>query len=160
MERRSFLIGLAALGLLPAAAFAKPAMAADFRMAELGGGEFAMRTSRVALAKTTNPDIVQFANAEIAEQLNVATALGSWPGMAPLRSDQAQMLSQLEAMPAGPGFNAMYVKGQIRGHRELLALNSSYLDSGSDPQFRSVAAMSVPIIQQHMSVLNRLRNMA
>jgi len=135
-------------------------MVGDFRMAELGGGEFAMRTSRMALAKSANPDIMQFANAEIAEQLNVATALGAMPGMSPLRSDHAQMLAQLEAMPAGPAFNAMYVKGQIRGHRELLALNSGYLNSGSDPQFQSVAAMSVPIIQQHLSVLNRLRNMA
>lgn len=73
---------------------------------------------------------------------------------------QAQMRSQLKAMPAGPASNAMYVKGQIRGHRELLALNLSYLEAGDDPQFQSVAAMSVPIVQQHMSVLNRLRNMA
>lgn len=132
----------------------------DFRTADLGGGEFATRTSQIALAKTTNPDIVQFANAEIAEQFNVATALGSAPGMGPLRSDHAEVISRLESMPSGPTFDAMYVRGQIRGHRELLALNSSYLEMGGDPQFKSVASMSLPIIQQHLSVLNRLRNMA
>jgi len=160
MQRRGFLLGIAGLGLLSSGAVARPAPMPDFRTADLGGGEFATRTSQIALAKTTNPDIVQFANAEIAEQFNVATALGSSPGMGPLRTDHAAMIARLDSMPSGPTFDAMYVKGQLRGHRELLALNSSYLDGGGDPQFRSVAAMSLPIIQQHLSVLNRLRNMA
>lgn len=159
MERRSFLLGVLGAGLLSTVASAQGA-AGDFRTMELGGGEFATRTSRIALARTTNPDIVQFANAEIAEQTNVAVMLGSMPGMGPLRADHAQMAAQLEGMPSGRAFDAMYVRGQIRGHRELLALNTSYLASGGDPQFQSVAAMSVPIIQQHMAVLNRLRNMA
>jgi putative membrane protein len=160
MERRTFLLSLAGLGLLSGGAIARPAPMPDFRTADLGGGEFAMRTSQIALSRTSNADVVQFANAEIAEQLNVATALGSAPGMGPLRSDHAAIISRLEAMRPGPAFDAMYVKGQIAGHRELLALNSSYLDMGGDPQFKSVAAMSLPIIQQHLSVLNRLRNMA
>jgi putative membrane protein len=160
MERRAFLLGMGGLTLFASGAFAKTAPRADFRTTDLMGGEFAIRTSKVALAKTTNPDVVNFANAEIAEQLNVATSLAAAPGTAPLRSDHAKMLAQLEALPAGRGFDAMYVKGQIAGHRELLALNTSYLKTGDDAQFKSVAAMSVPIIQQHLAVLNGLRNMA
>lgn len=38
---------------------------------------------------------------------------------------------------------------------ELLNLNSSYLRGGSDPH----AQMSVPIIQRHLAVLSRLREM-
>jgi putative membrane protein len=160
MERRAFLIGMAGVTLFTSRAIATPARRADFRTTDLMGGEYAIRTSKVALAKTTNPDIVNFANAEIAEQLNVATSLAAVPGTAPLRSDHARVLAQLEAVPAGGGFDAMYVKGQIAGHRELLALNTSYLKTGDNAQFQSVAAMSVPIIQQHLAVLNGLRNMA
>jgi len=49
-------------------------------------------------------------------------------------------------MPSGGGFERMYVQGQILGHRELLALNSSYLRSGSNPPEQAVAQMSLPII--------------
>lgn len=160
MERRSFLLALGGVGLAATGALAKPMVMKDFRTADLAGGEFAMRSSQIALTKMTNPDITNFANAEIAEQLSVAKALSAAPGTVPLRRDHADLLAKLQAMPAGPQFNSAYVKGQLAGHRELLTLNSSYLKSGTDPALQSVANMSLPIIQQHLAVLNGLRNMA
>jgi len=97
------------------------------------GGSFAMQTSQLALTRTSNPDVVNFANAEIAEQVQVATTLGAAPGSAPLRRDQAAVMQQLQATPSGP-FERMYVQGQIRGHRELLALNTSRLRMGGNEQ--------------------------
>jgi putative membrane protein len=160
MERRSFLFALGGAMVLARQAAARPAQQVEFRTADLMGGEFAMQTSNVALIKSSSPDIIQFANAEIAEQLNIATALAAAPGTAPLRRDQALVLTRLQRLPAGRGFDAMYVRGQIAGHQELLALNSTYLRSGNDRQFETVAMMSLPIIQQHLSVLNGMRNMA
>ena len=90
-----------------------------------------MQTSHLALTRTGNPDIVNFANAEIAEQVQVASALGAAPGSAPLRPDHAALFQSLQAAPSGP-FYRMYVQGQIRGHRELLALNTSYLRTPSN----------------------------
>jgi putative membrane protein len=160
MQRRSFLLALMGVGFAGSVAEARLAPVADFRTQDLVGGEFAMRSSRLALSKTNNPDIMNFASAEIAEQVQVATALGALPGTAPLRADHSTILTRLENMPAGPNFNAMYVKGQIAGHRELLALNSSYLRTGGNPQEQSVAQMSLPIIQRHLAILNGLRNIA
>ena|SRR5215217_438361 len=160
MQRRSFLLALGGLVLAPGSASARSAPIVDFRAADLVGGEFAMRTSRLALVRSGNPDVVNFANAEIAEQVQIATSLGAAPGTAPLRPDHAALFARLEAVPAGPAFNTMYVKGQIAGHRELLALNTSYLRTGTDPQQQSVASMSVPIIQQHLAILKGLRNLA
>jgi putative membrane protein len=68
------------------------------------------------------------------------------------------MMARLEGIPAGGGFDRMYVRGQSRGHRELLNLNSSYLRAGSDPKLQSVAEMSVPII--HLAILRNLKEMA
>jgi len=115
-----------------------------------------MQTSQLALTRTGNPDIVNFANAEIAEQAQVASALGAAPGSAPLRPDHAAQLQRLQATPSGP-FDRMYVQGQIRGHRELLALNTSYLRSGGNPGEQQVAQMSLPIIQRHLAILSSLR---
>nr|WP_256466907.1 DUF4142 domain-containing protein [Bradyrhizobium sp. 1] len=120
------------------------------------GGAFAMQTSQLALTRTGNADIVNFANAEIAEQVQVASALGAAPGSAPLRPDHAALFQRLQATPSGP-FDRMYVQGQIRGHRELLALNTSYLRSGGNPGEQQVAQMSLPIIQRHLAILSNLR---
>jgi putative membrane protein len=160
MERRSFLLATGGLALSAATAQARPRMMADFRTADLAGGAFAMQTSQLALTRTGNPDVINFANAEIAEQVQVATALGAQPGSAPMRSDHAVVLTRLEDVPSGSAFDRMYVQGQIRGHRELLALNSSYLRSGRDPQEQAVARMSLPIIQRHLAILGNLREIA
>ncbi|MGY3448579.1 DUF4142 domain-containing protein [Bradyrhizobium sp. USDA 4353] len=160
LQRRSFLLALGALGLSAGATQARPRMVADFRTADLAGGAFAMTTSQLALTRTGNPDVINFANAEIAEQVQVATALGAAPGSAPMRTDHAVLLRQLEAVPAGGAFDRMYVQGQIRGHRELLALNSAYLRTGGNPQEQQVAQMSLPLIQRHLAILDGLREMA
>jgi putative membrane protein len=159
MLRRSFLLALGGLGLSTCAVQARTAPQRDFRTADLMGGAFAMQTSQLALTRTGNPDVINFANAEIAEQVQVATALGAAPGSAPLRPDHAMVLQRLQATPSGP-FDRMYVQGQIRGHRELLALNNSYLRTGGNAQEQQVAQMSLPIIQRHLAILSSLRKMA
>lgn len=161
MERRSFLLALTALGFSTTGIQARPRrMVVDFRTADLAGGAFAMQTSQLALTRTGNPDVINFANAEIAEQIQVANALGAAPGTAPMRRDHAVLLQQLASVPSGGGFERMYVQGQIRGHRELLALNETYLRTGGNPQEQSVAQMSLPLIQRHLAILNGLREIA
>jgi len=156
MLRRSFLLALGGLGLSTYSAQSKPIPRPDFRTADLMGGSFAMQTSQLALTRTGNPDVINFANAEIAEQAQVAGALGAAPGSAPLRTDHAALIQRLQATPSG-AFDRMYVQGQIRGHRELLALNTAYLRTGGNPQEQQVAQMSVPIIQRHLAILSNLR---
>lgn len=156
MLRRSFLLALGGLGLSTYTAQSKPIPQRHFRTADLRGGACAVQTSQLALSRTGNPDLINFANAEIAEQVQVATALGAAPGSAPLRPDHAALFQRLQATPSGP-FDRMYVQGQIRGHRELLALNTSYLRWGSDRQQQQVAQMSLPAIQRHLAILSTLR---
>jgi putative membrane protein len=74
MERRSFLFALGALCLSHQSVLARP-FQHDFRSADLMGGSLAMMSSQLALTRTRNPDVINFANAEIAEQVQVATAL-------------------------------------------------------------------------------------
>jgi putative membrane protein len=158
MLRRSFLMSLAALGLSSATVLARTVASRDFRTADLMTGGFALTSSQVALNQTGNPDLINFANAEIAEQVQVAAALGAAPGSAPLRPDHARLLTQLQQVRGG-AFDRMYVQGQLRGHRELLALNDAALRAGN-PQEQQVAQMSLPIIHRHLAILNNLRVIA
>jgi putative membrane protein len=125
-------------------------------MMALMGGEFAMQTSQLALERSRNARVREFAQLEINEQLAYAAALGARPGSASLRPDHAQMLQQLQGM-TGSSFDRMYVQGQIMGHEELFALNSAYAQAGYDTQGRSVAILAVPSIQTHLTILSRLR---
>lgn len=167
LDRRSALLALiGAVSLVPSAVLAQSAMApataavvsspTQFRTIVLMTGGFAMQSSQVALERSRNPQVQEFAQLEINEQIALAAALGARPGSTPLRPDHAQMLQQLQAM-AGRSFDRMYVQGQIMGHNEALALTSAYAQSGFDTQGRSVAILAVPSIQTHLTILNRVR---
>jgi putative membrane protein len=160
MDRRAALVALA--GALP---FARTALAQtgpigpdQYRLMALMGGDFAIRTSQLALQRGQSAGLRQFAQLEINEQTSIAASLSGAPGTVPLRPDQAAMIQQLAALPAGPRFDAMYVRGQIMGHRELLGLNTNYLQSGfRDAVSTAVANVAVPSIQTHLTILARLQ---
>ncbi len=165
LDRRSALMALiGAVSLAPSAVLAQSAAApaavvsspTQFRTIVLMTGGFAMQSSQVALERSRNPQVQEFAQLEINEQIALAAALGARPGSAPLRPDHAQMLQQLQAM-TGRSFDRMYVQGQIMGHNEALALTSAYAQSGFDTQGRSVAILAVPSIQTHLTILSRVR---
>lgn len=166
MDRRSVLLALAGGAVVAAqTASAQPVQApaavrlspGEFRRMALMGGEFAIQTSRLALERSRNPRIRNFAELEIEEQIAVAASLGATPGGVPLRPDQAEMLQRLASTPPGPRFDAAYVRGQIMGHEELLQVHSAYAQGGSDPVGRATANVAVPSIKTHLTILSGLR---
>ena len=163
MDRLNLLASLAgAVALAPLAVQAQSGAAIvlgpeQFRLVALEGGEFAMQTSRVALERSRNPAVRQFAQLEINEQTAFAASLGARPGTVPLRSDHAAMLQQLASLQPGPRFDQLYVQGQIMGHQELLQINGAYAQAGSDTLGQAVANLAVPSIQTHLTILDRLR---
>ena len=70
----------------------------------------------------------------------------------PLRPDQQQMIAQLQAA-SGPAFDQLYVQQQLQSHRQALTLQQGYAQNGSDPNLRGVATKIVPVVQQHLSML-------
>jgi putative membrane protein len=117
MLRRELLLTVVGIGL-SAAVEARPRPQPDFRTADLIGGSFAMRTSQLALQRTSNPDVINFAHAEIAEQAEVAQQLGAEPGSAPVRADQALILAKLER--AGPPLKGCTCKARLVGIESCL----------------------------------------
>jgi predicted outer membrane protein len=71
-------------------------------------------------------------------------------------AQKAQMVSQLQSMPAGPDFDVMFVRAQIMGHEEALQVHGSYAQAGDDPELRRVARSAVPLIRLHLSQLRRM----
>jgi putative membrane protein len=147
MDRRSVLLALAGVVSTASIATAQPLLStspSQFRLSELMGGEFAILTSRLALERSRNPSVRNFAQLEINEQTAVAAALGATPGGVQPRPDQMAIIQQLQSMGPGRQFDRAYVEGQIAGHEELLALNTAYAQGGSDERGRAVATIAVP----------------
>lgn len=128
-----------------------------FRTAALQDGSYAIQTSQIALARSRNRDLRQFAQLEINEQVSIAAALGASAATPlPLRPDQARIVERLQNA-SGRTFDALYIQGQIAGHDELLSLNTAYAQDGQDLADRRVAVVAVPSIQTHLSILGRLQ---
>ena len=161
MQRRTFLVAAAGAGLVAstsakAQGFGGPSEGAT-RVLMVGG--FSLQTSQLALQRSRNSQIRNFAQLEANEQAAVAAALGVQPGSVPPSQEEAEMLQQLASL-SGRQFDRMYVTGQIQGHQQLLELNSANAQSGGDPLGRAVAIVSVPSIQTHLQILSGLRRAA
>ena len=87
------------------------------------------------------------------KQLSVA-ALGASPGSVASRPDQAALVQKLAGMRTGSAFHHAYIMGQIKGHTELLAVNTQATSSPADPAIRPFATLAVPTIKTHLAILH------
>jgi predicted outer membrane protein len=81
------------------------------------------------------------------------------PGQPVMTSDaqKAATLAQLQSLPPGPQFDALFVQSQIIGHNEALAVHGGYAQAGDDRDLRRVANKAVPMIRMHLSQLSRFQ---
>jgi putative membrane protein len=161
MQRRAFLVAAAGASLVASAGAKAQGFggASDGTTRVLMVGGFSLQTSQLALQRSRNSKVRDFAQLEANEQAAVAAALGAQPGSVPLSQEEAEQLQQLAAL-SGRQFDHMYVAGQIQGHQQLLDLNSANAQSSGDQLSRAVAILSVPAIQTHLHILSDLRRVA
>ncbi|MDB6454030.1 DUF4142 domain-containing protein [Falsirhodobacter sp. 20TX0035] len=161
-RRHVFAAGAAVAAALPFASFAQTAAPAaapadPAKQPALMGGNFALLSSRIAADKATAPAVKTFATLETAEQEAVAMAFGAEPGVGGVSEKHAALLEQLQAAPAGPEFDMMYVDGQIAGHEELRTIHAAYAQNGSDPMARGASMVGVPSIETHLAMLRGIK---
>ena len=145
-----------------AAAMAAPA-APDYVMMAGASDLFEIQSSQVALQKTQNAEIRAFAQMMIdhhtqtsAEVMAAAKAAGLNPAPPALPADKQQKIAMLQSTAAA-GFDAAYMREQLAGHSEALALHQSYAANGDAAPLKRVASKAVPIVETH---LTRARTLA
>jgi len=114
---------------------------------------FVVRSSKLALQRSSSARLRDFATQEIAAHNGLASQL-SFAGRrlnllpsATLRPEHQALLDRLES---APNFDATYRQEQLQVHRQALTLHSNYAAAGRSPTLRPVAAAAVPIIQRHL----------
>jgi putative membrane protein len=157
----------------PAGSAVSPALT-EHMTRTLAVGSLSLATSRIALAKAKNPTVRQFAEFETAEQETIADILKSkmMPDLkpsgdvkAPTDADVAgnldpkgrALVEKMTGLKAGAGFDRDYVKAQIDGHKDLLAIQETYLKAADDPGEINLAKLARGMIKEHLTLLGDLQ---
>ena len=118
--------------------------------------EFEIAEARMALRRTSDPHIRQFAQMMIQDHTQstdmIHAALSHSgrpiPPAPALGPEQDQMLAALRA--SGPAFDRVYIDQQVQAHQKALRVHSGYAQGGEDPALRHTAGMIVPVVQHHL----------
>lgn len=76
--------------------------------------------------------------------------------MVPPSPQQQAMLAELQAAPAGPRFDRLYVRQQVQSHQMAIGMTQAYAQSGPNPALRTFAQQVLPSPQEHYSMLQRM----
>lgn len=158
--RRKFLLAGLAFGLITPAQALSGRRAPDAAEvnALLATGSLALLTSLIALQTSPNQEVRAFANSEIAEQRGISAAITGSPGPGPVTARGAAIIAEAQSLPPGLVADQVYVRRQIEGHRQLLALARGYASHGADRQIAAVARGGLPLIRTHLAILRRLNS--
>lgn len=127
---------------------------------------YALVAARLALRRSSSPEVQAFAARELAEHttsihhLQAALEMNETRGVAPppdkLSPRFKKLLVQLQAAP-DDDFDAAYLDQQIAVHEEMVALLAGYRDQGDNAQLRAYAAAISPVFERHLRYLKERR---
>lgn len=162
----ALLIVAAGLAATPALAQsgASTLSADEYARRAAAGNLFEIETSQLVLDKSEDEGVRAFAAQMVTdhtaalERLRAAVRAANLTTMLPTALDPAQAatITKLENI-SGMKFNLDYMQLQINGHREALELNRSYAARGDNPVLRQFAAEMVPVIQNHLTMAQKVR---
>lgn len=142
---------------------AAPARTATEYLTMAGASDlYEIQSSQILLQSTQSADLRSFAqmmidhHAKTTQQLAAAATAAGTPAPAPqLDARRGEMIRALQAA-SGTARDKLYVTQQVAAHQEALNLHNGYATSGDNPQLQAVATQTVPIIQQHLSEIQRI----
>jgi len=161
ISRLSALCAAAVIGTSTAAGAAMSGSATgqdtNFAVKAAQGGMAEVKLAAVAMQHSKNATVLAFArkmNADhTAANAKLATIVKSEGMMPP--SDVGPMnkavMAKLEGL-SGAAFDSAYLKSQVTGHQQMLALMQKEASAGSDAKLVAFAKMNVPVVQQHLTM--------
>jgi len=129
--------------------------------AEAGNAE--VKASKIALEKTTNPDVKSFATLMVDEHTTVGDNLKKLaatknvePPTEPSMAQRAK-IAVLEKLD-GATFDKQYVNMiGVSAHKDAVKLFSKNATDAKDPDVKDFAAKTLPNLQHHLDMANELK---
>lgn len=139
-----------------------PFSADEYARRQAQGELFEIALSQLVLDKSEDPTVRAFAEqmvaAHTASLQKLRAAAGPYAATLPSALDSAQEVAvfHLENI-SGMKFNLEYMRLQIEGHKQALELNRRYAAGGSDAALRQYAAETAVMLQDHLSMAQKVR---
>ena len=168
-------LNLATAGLAYAQASAPPPPMTTTAMADMAkspgayitaagqSDKFEVTEGRLAETKGSTAKVRAFGQKMVTDHTQSTQAVmkaamtSGLPKMPPpaLRPDQQDMVAQLKAA-TGPAFDQMFIQQQMQSHQQALMVQQNYAQHGSNKALKMTAARIVPVVQEHISMLQSM----
>ena len=171
---RLLLVSVAAVALLSGCATQQPTepvvavdpsspLAAPNYLSMAGSSDqFEIQSGQLAQQMSQNPGIRQIGQMLVADHTNstqqlmaAAQSAGITPPPPALRPEHAALLQQIQSAPPGQ-FDMVFRDVQIQAHQQALQLHQGYASGGDTPALRTAATNIVPVVQNHLTMLQGL----
>lgn len=130
------------------------------------GDLYEITAAKLALRRARSEEVKAAAHKMIADHttsthhLRSALRMNSTRGLppAPTELDERRetMIQHLEAAP-DERFEETYLDQQVLAHKETVDLMTGFREHGDNPQLRSLAAGTAPVVERHLAHMERLR---
>lgn len=166
---RMLVSAAAALIIAGSAALAQqkaPAESMAFAKDVASANVFAIRSSELAQDRAQSSEVKAFAKQMIADHTKVGEEFKNALQVAnisppPEQLNAKQKIALLKLQKAqGPAFDKAYLRAQLAGHKQAVALLRKYAKTGRTPQLKELAQKTLPIEEQHLSEVTELTNRA
>jgi putative membrane protein len=152
----------ATMGNDSAAMPATPTDAQGFMAAAGASDLYEIQSSKLALDKSENASVKDFANMMITDHTKTTQAVKDAAQQAGLTApepmltpEQQQMIDALQPL-SGHEFDVKYAEQQLPAHQQALLLMTNYSQNGDTPALRDAAQSAIPIIEHHLASLKQM----
>lgn len=126
---------------------------------------FEITSSELALERTQNADIRQFAQHMIndhkkaTQDMKAAIAdAGLTDTALPETLDSKHQVVFNGLQELSDSFDSQYINAQVMAHNEAVTLFSTYIEEGDNPAIREFAARTLPTLQMHKQMITELND--
>ena len=123
------------------------------------GGMFEVESSKVAIEKSSNDEVKQFAQKMVDDHSNVNDELKATvaaqnidTSLIPMELD-AKHQAMLDKLQTSENFDADYIKAQTDAHKEAIMVFSKYAKSGDNKALRDFANAKLPALKEHKAMI-------
>ena len=141
----------------PSVSSSQPSVSAATFVAENGSIElFVIRSSELALQRSSSPRVREFAQRMIADHKGTSGQLsleGRRLNLLPSATLATNEQTMLDGLQMSGQFDADYVRDERAVHQRLVAMDTVYAASGGSPTLKPVASAALPIEQRHLRLI-------
>lgn len=153
------------LGLVLNSAHAMGARSAEaFAHKAAVGNEFEVESSQLALQKSQNQNVKDFAQQMIDDHGKAADDLARATSNAGIQSPDMtldkkhqKILDSLNAA-SGKDFDKRYIKAQVQAHDDAVSLFKSYSKHGDKDAVKNFAVDTLPTLEEHKQKIDQLKS--